>query len=840
MHATPFARLVSVCVLVIANAPLLAAPAGISPQLAAHAANRNAGLPELALDFTRACVLAAPSPGPESKAVALLVDETARRTLVRWPVVAKPGDAQGAPLVVTGVFSQIKTLLRSHPALSQLNEDAVRAEGYQIITPPAAQPGGAPLLIIAGKDARGVLFGIGHFLRKLHMGPARAGLMQPLNITTSPRYPLRGHQLGYRPKPNSYSGWDIRQWERYICELAMFGANAIELVPPRTDDAPDSPHFPEPQLDMMTKMSRLCADYGLDCWIWYPALDKDYGDPDTVTRALEEWGNVFRALPRIDAVLVPGGDPGHTPPRILMPFVEKQTQNLRTYHPAAAMWMSPQGFTAAEVDYFFDYINKNQPAWLAGAVYAPQNSMGLDEFRRRLPKRYAVRHYPDITHTRTCQYPVNEWDCAFSITAGREPVCPRPLDMQRIVSLFAPYTIGALTYSEGCTDDVNKTLFSALHWDPEAPLVEILRDYARLYINERLADDFAHGQFALERNWRGPLLTNGAVPVTLAQFQDMERSATPGDLRNWRFQMALYRAYYDAYIQQRLLYETGLETEALSVLRQAADMGSLPAMSRAEEILARAKTHPVGLSERTRAFQLAEALFQTVNMKLSVPQYRAIAQNRGANLDSIDWPLNNRPWLLARFAGIRALASETDRLALIGEIVRWTDPGPGGFYDDLGKPHLSPHLVCGQGNETDPGFIHTVMTAFHNTNPAVSSARMSWMDQCGVIGDNAVTLRYTDLDPSAQYQVKATYFMTSERRPPVALVANGTLAVRTWDNLPEGATIDTVDLPSDATQTGTLTLAWKRPDGWKDGNPRGLVAEVWLIKKSPAQQTGRH
>ena len=105
-------------------------------------------------------------------------------------------------------------------------------------------------------------------------------------------------------------------WEQYIRDLAVFGTNAIELIPPRSDDAADSPHFPLPPMQMMTEMSRLANEYGLDVWIWYPAMDKDYSDPATVEFALKEWGEVFRQLPRIDAVFVPGGDPGHTQPKV--------------------------------------------------------------------------------------------------------------------------------------------------------------------------------------------------------------------------------------------------------------------------------------------------------------------------------------------------------------------------------------------------------------------------------------------------------------------------------------------------------------------------------------------
>ena len=75
--------------------------------------------------------------------------------------------------------------------------------------------------------------------------------------TASPKYPLRGHQLGYRPKTNAYDAWTVEMWEQYIRDLAVFGTNAIEIVPPRSDDEPDSPLFPLPPAQMMVEMSRI-------------------------------------------------------------------------------------------------------------------------------------------------------------------------------------------------------------------------------------------------------------------------------------------------------------------------------------------------------------------------------------------------------------------------------------------------------------------------------------------------------------------------------------------------------------------------------------------------------
>jgi len=55
----------------------------------------------------------------------------------------------------------------------------------------------------------------------------------------------------------------------------------------------------------------------------------------------------------------------------------------------------------------------------------------------------------------------------------------------------------------------------------------------------------------------------------------MEQSASPQLQSNWRFQQALYRAYYDADTRSRLLSETDLEAKAMAKLRDAKKMGSL-------------------------------------------------------------------------------------------------------------------------------------------------------------------------------------------------------------------------------------------------------------------------
>ena len=744
------------------------------------------------MDLRNATIAPLPETGAIGrKAAQMIREEVEKRTQLRLPV----GDGSGLKIT--------------------LGERSGPAEGFVLRT-------GADGVTIEGHDDRGVLFGAGYFLRRALMSRQRLEIADGLNIETQPKYAVRGQQLGYRPKTNAYDGWTVAMWEQYIRELAIFGANTIELIPPRSDDAPDSPHFPLPQMDMMIEQSRIANEYAMNVSVWYPAMDKDYSDPATVEFALKEWGEVFRKLPRIDAVFVPGGDPGHTRPRYLLALLEKQAANLRRYHPHAQMWVSPQSFDKTWLEEFYELLDA-RPAWLAGVVYGPQVRGSIDELRARVPKKYPVRFYPDITHSIHSEFPVPDWDFAFATTEGREVINPRPLDETAIFRRYAPASIGFVTYSEGCNDDVNKFIWSALGWNPEAQVTDILRDYSRFFIGPDLEERFAKGLLALERNWAGPVIGNKNIQTTLADFSDMEAHATPQQKLNWRFQEALYRANYDAFVQRKAVAEKKAETAAISVIG-----GETPgALDAAEKILNTSLQSPEDLAIRARVFEMAEALFQSIHMQLSVPRYQAIALGRGANLDAIDFALNDRVWLQNEINRLRALP-ETERRAAMHRIAHWKDAGPGGFYDDLGDPQASPHLVRGEPYEKDPDFLKSPMTGFGAKTPE-QGWRVSWYTDAETLGETPLRMRYGSLDKSAQYRVRIVY-AGDALNVPLRLAANGREihGFRDKPNPPEPLEFD---IPREATQSGELTLEWTRPPGG-GGNGRGVqVAEVWLLKK---------
>jgi hypothetical protein len=719
-----------------------------------------------------------------SKAASVLIEEAEKRSGTRW----KSGS--GLP--------SIRLAIAPGPA-----------EGYRIrVTDRGAE--------VIGSDARGILYGAGRLLRLMQIGNGAVRLESPLSIDSRPAMRIRGHQLGNRPINNTVDAWTPAMWDQQIRDLAVFGTNAVELIPPQAFTE-ESPHFRLPPLEMMGVVSRMLADYSMDVWIWFPALDKDYSDEATVANAVKEWAKVFTAMQRVDAVFVPGGDPGHTHPKHLFPMLDKQAASLRRHHPKGVIWVSPQGFDAEWLEEFYQQIAR-EPAWFGGVVHGPGVRVSLAELRRRVPKRYPIRTYPDVTHALRSQYPVPNIDPAFALTLGREPVNPRPRAYKEIFESLREHSDGFITYSDGSNDDVNKILWSALGWNPAANAEDICREYGSYFIGFEHGDAFAQGLLALENNWRGPLIANHGVDLTLDAFRAIERGAGGQVSGNWRFQQALLRAYYDAYVRNRLIRETTLEAQAREQLESAPAIGSMAAVDAAARTLAETTLQPAFQHYRKRIFELGAALYESIGMQTSVALFRG-TPGRGTVLDTIDTPLNDRAWLEKNFARIRENKDEASRLKQILEVLNWRNPGPGGFYDDLGDPSRQPRFV--QDAQTEIPWINNQ-----------EEGPLSWSSYANSSRRGPVKLRYTGLDPRGRYRVRAVYGGDPiSQEQGIRCLADGTIVVHPYIKKPLPIRPVEFDIPEEATRDGELTLTWDREPA-PPGRSRGAqVAEVWLIKK---------
>ncbi|MCU1259760.1 MAG: hypothetical protein JWO80_2645 [Bryobacterales bacterium] len=757
----------------------------------AAAAKKASGV----LDLSNAVIVsdAGDLPKAERTAALVLAEEVEKRTGLRLRSASQLPVGQAAIAIGVG------------------DVGGIGAEGYRI----RVEQGPSPRVTIHGKDARGVLFGVGHLLRLLNAEPKSLTLAADTAVATSPRYRIRGHQLGYRAQANSYDAWSAAQFEQYIRELTFFGVNSIESIPFHDDR--ETPVMKFPRRDINRAMGEICDRYGLDYWAWIPA-DFELKDAKRRSDELKKCDQFFRDTPQLTGVFFPGGDPGNNAPELVLPYLEDMARSMRASHAQAKIWLSLQWFTKEQVDWIYRYIDQRRPPWFGGLVAGP-SSPPIPETRARLPKQYGLRSYPDLTHNKLSQYEVPSWDQAYALTLGREAINPRPAEYALIHNREAAYTDGFISYSDGIHDDVNKTVWSALSWDPDQNVRDILVQYSRAYFQANVDQAAADAILGLERNWRGPLIDNGAVEGTLLQWQSLEARA-PRLERNWRWQMCLLRANYDAYIRHRLMSETKLEDDANRILSDAGRRGSERAMIDAERELERSVSEPPSPRLRDRIVDLCDLLFRSIGLQTSVNKYFAIGEERGAVLDFVDRPLNNRWWLEDRFAAVRGLGSEDEKVKQLVQIAKWGHPGEGSFYDDIGNVANEPHVVAFE-HATEPDTGPHPGAAFWWWDNGLSRARLSWQTTAWPSG-----MVYEALDPNATYVVRETGYGSPMLR------INGERVEAAGGSKEIG---DVREFPVDRRflKGRRLTLTWERPPGeeklnWRN---RSRLAEVWLIRE---------
>ena len=588
-------------------------------------------------------------------------------------------------------------------------------------------------LVLESSSERGLLFAVGRLIRQLNIAfnqeyevPLQRIIKLPSNtyIISSPKYPAwRGHQIAYRPKTNTYDAFTLKQMQQEILDCVLWGANVIEIIPPELDDYQQSPHFQASWLDIIRGVSDYCDQLDIMTSIWYPAYFQDYSEGENMNKALIHWKMIFGALKRLDKLFVPGGDPGGRDPKLLFEIIEKQADFMRkNYFPSAEVWVSSQFGLAISSDLGLkpwnpkEYENRfyeslhlpNTSNWLTGVVYGPWTADPIEDFRKNIPKQFPLRNYPDLCHSVKCEFPVQNWDISYALTNSRECINPRPLAHARIISDQAPLTIGCGCYSEGVNDDVNKVIWSSLHWgvdikgtlmDENTLLDDILLQYGKVYIKQDLAGLIRELIYALEKNWIEDPITSSSVERTYYICQEIDAKISCRDYRNWRLQSLLFRGYYDVFLAIRRKEEANLETEILDfienklknqsinkTIEEAAKIYQYKAYNNTgvfscfsknqwpgKEYIGKDKQKTLGFPNImvliSRLNLLAGALYQGIGLQLSAIWHGGLHTERGAFFDLAWISLSNLNYIDKRLTEISKLQLDYEKINEINDLL---------------------------------------------------------------------------------------------------------------------------------------------------------------------------
>ncbi|MCQ2476718.1 MAG: hypothetical protein MJ125_02675, partial [Clostridia bacterium] len=491
-------------------------------------------------------------------------------------------------------------------------------------------------MTLSAKGIRGLIFAFGEFLRNTEYSRDKIILVKDISGKYSPYMSIRGHQLGYRDTPNTYDAWDVSDYVRYYKDLMYFGTNTVEHIPTENGESNRNALMKYDEIDFARMACEEADKLDLDVSLWMPNCEKDY---ETAIRHREK---VFSELKRIDAVFPPGGDPGKLDPEEMFARSEDFYEILKKNHHNAKIWPSAQEPRNKENwgDRFIARLEK-LPDHVGGVIQGPNRAFDTHELRKRVPSAYPLRFYPDITHNVRCEHPVHfledDWNYALCTVNGRESFNPRPSEYAKLHKLTYKYFIGSVSYSEGVNDDVNKAVWSALDYNPNKPVREIIEEYARLFFYGADIKKVTDGIFGLEKNWEGKPEENPSIDFTYDIFVNLGREC-PNLKDRWRYLLCMLRATTDKFAKDKLVFENGIIADAIPFIRQGK-------LAEAKDILSLPLPDEI-MSMRRDIDAFADKLFKLIGMQLGTKDYFAAGWERGAILDIIDLPVSDLPYIL--------------------------------------------------------------------------------------------------------------------------------------------------------------------------------------------------
>lgn len=492
---------------------------------------------------------------------------------------------------------------------------------------------------VGASGIRGFVFGVGRVLRKLVPIMGVPALCEDITGDYAPDKSIRGHQVGYRTTPNTYDAWSYDDYRRYYLDMMFFGTNTVEHIPYERGVSKRNRLMKYDEEEFLVKATEMADEFDLDVSLWHPN-----NDGETVEQAVERRAKIYETMPRLDVVFPPGGDPGEFYPDEFVLRCREISKALKKVHPNAQMWPSAQQPHSIPTwgEEFIEEMEK-LPDEIDGVIHGPNHAFELDVLRRRLPAKYPIRLYPDITHNVRCEYPVHfdrdDWHFALTTGLSRECTNPRPREYRLIHRITRRYVVGSVSYSEGITDDVNKMVWADMDYFPDCDLRETLLDYSRLFFYGADAEKLADAILALELNWQCDPAENPTIDTTLAIYKSLS-AEYPFLNDNWRFLQLLMRAKCDWVIRHRRLFELNLIKLAEKEIRN----GNL---ADARKILETDFDEDYK-KERSDITDLAKILFDLIGLQSDVENYCADNWERGAILETMDLPVTDRKWLLGR------------------------------------------------------------------------------------------------------------------------------------------------------------------------------------------------
>lgn len=453
--------------------------------------------------------------------------------------------------------------------------DDLGDEGFHI------QPDGDRVLVVASAP-RGLLFGVGEFLRRSRFGESSwTGPEEPMRRV--PAMPVR--QLYFATHfGNWYCHADEDELRRYIEDLALWGYN--ELV--TWFDLHHYRNFDEgrPVWDRLVMLERLARDLGLRVGrvaianesfagqgpAEYGARGRLPGSGYTTdlcpsireARAMilenrRGYLELVRATTELDWICWWPYDQGGcncercTPwPSTFLDLCRELDAMTREVLPqtesiVSAWWIGTH--VAGEDEDLFSRLERGED-WFQTILAGTVEVRRWLAAGRRLPAQYRLLLFPEIS-------------MFDSLPWGGRGANPAPRRFETEYADLRPHIAGAMPYSEGRYEDVNKAIWGGLMWQSEPDVEESVRQYCRYHFGAAVEEEATRLVFDVEAGLRD-MPSAGRREAAAAEIE----ARMPAWARSgWRWRMLRVHTRIDALKAQLEDPSTG-EADAAQLRKQ--------------------------------------------------------------------------------------------------------------------------------------------------------------------------------------------------------------------------------------------------------------------------------
>lgn len=829
----------------------------------------------------------------ELNIVSLLADRLKESGMEKVRVVSEnpghgnPGDRLLILLGRQDNFPELTDYFRKN-RMPQLSETEPGPEGFLL-----KSDGGQNLVIAAGIDQRGCLYAVGELLRQITV---RKGILQlpgNLNVRSAPAFEIRGTQVqqsGIALTLAKARPWTEKERQRVVLDYALAGANIFSAGEGAEFDFLKS-------FGLMTQ-----GDFGANTaggeipaeWEAKESIGRRgyvcLSVPEARKYMLEQCEKYFSKSPSFDLVKFYGGDGGGCECDKCKPYglifiklVEEMAAIIHKYHPQTRVYFTNQKFDNNDDKAILAWLQEKPRDWLWAWGYGPgsdatswqpghRQNHRMDLFRypgygpyglypkellHQLPPQQKLVYYNEITHWKYAQhafvqmYPRPDkdgnhpphWsheiyerrpDQFLTMVYNRLSFYACPKNYYRVFNDLMPYGIGDITHSSGHHDHFNQWMWQRLLWSPRTGLDEVLDEYCRTWFGPEAASPMAKALLQLEENIEERIGTPLPEKPGIMAYYNLVREAgklIPAEImeKDWLWRMYMQKGALDRYTQLNVAGQMELRSRIEKQVGEALK-GNDP------DPLTREALSWFGLKETGEMARLRS------EARLLGEESNRLFGERNDGLYNLDHDFIGLGWLKRQLE--RSLnAGNKAKRELLSMVVDYENPGPGGFYDNLGTFNIAPNVTSGYPYDHGQPYVAKMLS--EGNRPSQRSMHYTQDEKEGV------AFHYSNLDPKASYKIRFTFvrpwyqdrYAERMNQKCQSVYANGILLAKDVELPLQMSDFFSYDIPAKATAGGELNIVLKKSEDvangdrvsveqWRNSGGWGtIVSEVWLIKK---------